>query len=60
MDSTIIDFIAYKKQNLTQPPHVSHVISAELITEIQILIQRLRDSNPIKPTSTSASCLDKL
>lgn len=53
MESTIIDFYAYKEQQ-TDSNSINKPMSAELIIEIQLLIQRLKDSNPIKQTGKSA------
>jgi hypothetical protein len=47
MDPTIIDSVAYQEEadnTDRQPTNISN----ELITEIQLLIKRLRACNPIK------------
>lgn len=50
MDSTIINMFTNKEQQANLNPEPNSGMSPELIYEIQILIQRLRESNPIKKT----------
>jgi hypothetical protein len=46
-DANIVDFRAYREHKEPAQPVSDHLISDDLVTAIQLLIQRLRDKVPL-------------
>jgi hypothetical protein len=51
-NGNIIDFVLYQEKS-SEPTGRNNMLSEDLRVAIEILIQRLRDNNPLMPTRSS-------